>query len=63
MDSLTSNGTMTSSAVSDSNRNNMLGAGVKFSRIRRVTGYLSEAVNFNNGKAAELRDRVKHTKS
>ena len=33
-----------------------------FDRIRRITGYLSEVRQFNNGKKGELRDRVKHTK-
>lgn len=33
---------------------------VKFERIRRVTGYLSEVDNWNDGKRAELTDRVKH---
>lgn len=35
--------------------------GVKFDRIRRITGYLVGTVDrFNNGKRAEERDRVKH---
>jgi ribonucleoside-triphosphate reductase len=35
--------------------------GVKFERIRRVTGYLSGTLeHFNNAKRAEERDRVKH---
>lgn len=38
----------------------LLGKGTDFIRIRRVTGYLSEDKQFNNGKKAELRDRVKH---
>lgn len=39
----------------------MIGAGVKFERIRRITGYLVGTVDrFNNAKRAELRDRVKH---
>ena len=34
---------------------------VKFNRIRRITGYLSDDVRFfNNAKRAEERDRVKH---
>lgn len=34
---------------------------VKFERIRRITGYLVGTLDrFNNGKAAEERDRVKH---
>lgn len=37
------------------------GEGVKFERIRRITGYLVGSVDrFNNAKAAEVRDRVKH---
>ena len=31
-----------------------------FQRIRRITGYLSEVKQFNDGKKGELRDRVKH---
>lgn len=39
-----------------------IGEGVKFERIRRITGYLVGTVDrFNNAKQAELRDRVKHT--
>ncbi len=37
------------------------GQGVGFDRIRRITGYLVGTVDrFNNGKASEERDRVKH---
>lgn len=40
----------------------IVGEGVGFERIRRVTGYLAGDVKrFNNGKRAEERDRVKHT--
>ena len=40
----------------------MVGAGVKFERIRRITGYLVGTVErFNDGKRAEEHDRVKHT--
>ncbi|MDD2377369.1 MAG: anaerobic ribonucleoside triphosphate reductase [Bacilli bacterium] len=36
--------------------------GVKFERIRRITGYLVGTVDrFNNGKRAEEHDRVKHS--
>lgn len=40
----------------------MVGEGVDFERIRRITGYLVGDVKqrFNNGKLAELNDRVKH---
>ena len=38
-----------------------IGEGVGFERIRRITGYLVGTVErFNNGKAAEEKDRVKH---
>jgi ribonucleoside-triphosphate reductase len=45
--------------ISESER----GKGVKFSRIRRITGYLVGSVDtWNSSKRAELRDRVKHVK-
>ncbi|WXR60662.1 anaerobic ribonucleoside triphosphate reductase [Peptostreptococcaceae bacterium AGR-M142] len=35
--------------------------GIKFERIRRITGYLVGTVDrFNDGKLAEVKDRVKH---
>ena len=38
-----------------------VGAGVKFDRIRRITGYLVGTTDrFNNAKQAEEKDRVKH---
>lgn len=38
-----------------------IGDGIRFERIRRVTGYLVGNLDrFNNGKRAEERDRVKH---
>ena len=38
-----------------------VGEGVKFERIRRITGYLVGTLErFNDGKAAEVKDRVKH---
>ena len=38
-----------------------LGQGVKFERIRRITGYLSgDTSSWNNAKRAEEKDRVKH---
>ena len=40
----------------------LVGEGVGFERIRRVTGYLSGDVSrFNNGKREEEKERVKHT--
>ena len=42
-------------------KNGMVGEGVMFQRIRRITGYLVGTVDrFNNAKQAEERDRVKH---
>ena len=39
----------------------LVGEGVGFERIRRITGYLVGTLDrFNNGKRAEERDRVKH---
>ena len=39
----------------------IVGEGVKFERIRRITGYLVGTVaRFNNAKRAEVRDRVAH---
>ena len=41
----------------------IVGEGVKFERIRRITGYLVGTVDrFNNAKRAEVKDRVKHVK-
>lgn len=38
-----------------------MGHGVKFERIRRITGYLVGTMDkWNNAKQAECRDRVKH---
>jgi ribonucleoside-triphosphate reductase len=46
-------------------QNNMaekMGKGVKFERIRRITGYLTGSLStWNNAKKAEERDRVKHS--
>ena len=40
----------------------MIGEGVKFERIRRITGYLvGDMRHWNNAKRAEEADRVKHT--
>ncbi len=39
-----------------------IGEGIRFERIRRITGYLVGTLErFNNGKRAEERDRVKHS--
>ncbi len=43
------------------NHDGLVGVGVGFQRIRRVTGYLVGTLDrFNNAKRAEERDRVKH---
>ena len=43
------------------NENGLVGEGVGFERIRRITGYLVGTIErFNDGKAAEVKDRVKH---
>ena len=40
----------------------LIGEGVSFERIRRITGYLVGGLDrFNDAKRAEERDRVKHT--
>lgn len=39
----------------------LVGEGVRFERIRRITDYLVGSVDrFNDAKAAEVRDRVTH---
>lgn len=38
------------------------GKGIRFERIRRITGYLVGGMNrWNSAKSAEEKDRVKHT--
>ena len=38
-----------------------VGKGIKFERIRRITGYLVGTLDrFNNAKKAEVKDRVVH---
>lgn len=40
----------------------LVGEGVGFERIRRITGYLVGTLDrFNNAKRAEERDRVRHS--
>ena len=47
--------------VTISSKNNLVGEGVGFDRIRRITGYLvGPLYRFNNAKRAEESDRVKH---
>ncbi len=41
----------------------LIGEGVSFERIRRITGYLVGGLDrFNDAKRAEERDRVKHAR-
>ena len=47
--------------VSYGDGHRLVGVGVKFQRIRRITGYLVGTLDrFNNAKRAEERDRLKH---
>ncbi len=40
----------------------VIGKGIGFERIRRITGYLVGTIDrWNNAKRAEERDRVKHS--
>lgn len=42
-------------------KNGIVGQGLKFSRIRRITGYLvGDMSRWNNGKRAEEAERIKH---
>lgn len=42
-------------------KNGKVGEGIKFERIRRITGYLVGTLDrFNDGKMAEVKDRIKH---
>ena len=41
--------------------NGEVGRGVKFERIRRITGYLVGTIDrFNDAKASEVKERVRH---
>ncbi len=54
---------MDSKAVTTAARTStrLIGSGVKFERIRRITGYLVGTLDrFNDAKRAEESDRVKH---
>ena len=47
--------------MKEETKEKLVGEGVGFERIRRITGDLVGTVDrFNNGKRAEERDRVKH---
>ena len=43
------------------NKDGVVGEGLRFERIRRITGYLVGTIDrFNNAKRAEVNERVKH---
>ena len=43
------------------NEDGKVGEGVRFERIRRITGYLVGTLDrFNDAKAKEVNERVKH---
>lgn len=47
--------------IRNSEGEDVIGDGIRFERIRRITGYLVGTVDrFNNAKRAEVNDRVKH---
>ena len=47
--------------IMDNKKVKTVGEGVKFERIRRITGYLVGTLDrFNNAKKAEVSDRVTH---
>ena len=53
--------TETAAAPDVAGRGAMVGEGVGFERIRRITGYLVGTLDrFNNAKRAEEHDRVRH---
>ena len=55
--------TETHMPMTKSNGVKMVGEGVGFERIRRITGYLVGSFDrFNNAKRAEEHDRVKHVR-
>lgn len=41
-------------------KDTLIGVGVPFDRVRRVTGYLTKLARMNNGKQCEVAERVKH---
>lgn len=48
-------------SINMTNKTRFVGKGVKFERIRRITGYLVGTLDrFNDAKRAEEADRVKH---
>jgi hypothetical protein len=41
-------------------KDKIIGTGVPFTHIARITGYLATTKRFNSAKLCELHDRVKH---
>ena len=49
---------------SDNSQYTKIGEGIPFQRLRRITGYrVGDISRWNDGKLAELKDRVKHEQS
>ena len=47
--------------IKQTKKSELVGEGVGFDRIRRITGYLVGTLDrFNDAKTAEVQDRVKH---
>ena len=42
-------------------KDTLIGVGVPFDRVRRITGYLAKTTRFNDAKLQELNQRVKHS--
>lgn len=58
------NNSNSNNSVSDNSQYVKVGEGVPFERLRRITGYLVGTIDrWNDGKLAELKDRVKHEQS
>lgn len=58
------NNSNSNNSVSDNSQLTTIGEGVPFERLRRITGYLVGTIDrWNDGKLAELKDRVKHEQS
>ena len=51
---------MTNNKNTNTQNEVMVGEGVGFERIRRITGYLGAMDQWNNAKTAEESERVKH---
>ena len=55
------NNSNSNNSVSNNCQLSKIGEGVKFERLRRITGYLVGTIDrWNDGKLAELKDRSKH---